>query len=51
MMDIEQSVARYLHDSGHSFVNLKAVLFDMDGVNRLGSGNPSLGAYQWLPTD
>lgn len=32
MMDIEQSVARYLHDSGHSFVNLKAVLFDMDGV-------------------
>lgn len=26
------------------------VLYDMDGVNRLADGNPSLGAYQWLPT-
>lgn len=32
MMDIRKSIARYLTDSGHSFINLKAVLFDMDGV-------------------
>lgn len=25
------------------------VMFDMDGVNRLGDGAPSLGAYQWVP--
>ena len=31
-MDIEQTIARYLQGSGHSFINLKAVLFDMDGV-------------------
>lgn len=32
MTDIQSAIARYLSDSGHSFVNLKAVLFDMDGV-------------------
>lgn len=26
-------------------------LFDMDGVDRLSSGDPSLGAYQYTPTD
>ena len=25
------------------------VLYDMDGVDRLSYGNPSLGAYQWVP--
>ena len=32
MNDIQTSKARYLQGSGHSFVDLKAVLFDMDGV-------------------
>lgn len=32
MIDIQSSIARYLRDSGHSFIHLKAVLFDMDGV-------------------
>ena len=32
MIDIQASIARYLRDSGHSFIHLKAVLFDMDGV-------------------
>lgn len=27
-----------------------AVQYDMDGINRLGNGNPSLGAYQWTPS-
>lgn len=27
-----EAIARYLKDSGHSFIDLKAVLFDMDGV-------------------
>lgn len=31
-MNIQESIARYLQGSGHSFINLKAVLFDMDGV-------------------
>lgn len=25
------------------------VRYDMDGIDRLGDGNPSLGAYQWVP--
>lgn len=29
---MQQSIARYLKDSGHSCIHLKAVLFDMDGV-------------------
>lgn len=32
MNEIQESIARYLQGSGHSCVNLKAVLFDMDGV-------------------
>lgn len=32
MNNIQESIARYLQGSGHSFVNVKAVLFDMDGV-------------------
>ena len=32
MNSIHQSIARYLKDSGHSCIRLKAVLFDMDGV-------------------
>ncbi len=32
MMQIETAIARYLKSSGHSFIHLKAVLFDMDGV-------------------
>jgi len=31
-MNIKESIARYLYGSGHSYINLKAVLFDMDGV-------------------
>lgn len=31
-MEIQESIARYLKGSGHSFIKLKAVLFDMDGV-------------------
>lgn len=31
-MNIQESIARYLQRSGHSFINLKSVLFDMDGV-------------------
>lgn len=31
-MNIEEAKARYLKSSGHSCINLKAVLFDMDGV-------------------
>ena len=32
MNSIQQSIARYLQGSGHSYIHLKAVLFDMDGV-------------------
>ena len=32
MNGIETAIARYLQNSGHSFIHLKAVLFDMDGV-------------------
>jgi HAD superfamily hydrolase (TIGR01509 family) len=32
MNGIETAIARYLQGSGHSFIHLKAVLFDMDGV-------------------
>lgn len=32
MTDISQAIARYLTDSGQSFVHIKAALFDMDGV-------------------
>ena len=32
MIDIQEAIARYLRDSGHSFIHIKAVLFDMDGV-------------------
>ena len=32
MNSIQQSIARYLQRSGHSYIRLKAVLFDMDGV-------------------
>lgn len=31
-MNIQESIARYLQRSGHSFIDLKSVLFDMDGV-------------------
>lgn len=31
-MEIQEAIARYLQGSGHSFINLKSVLFDMDGV-------------------
>lgn len=31
-MEIQESITRYLQGSGHSFIKLKAVLFDMDGV-------------------
>lgn len=32
MNSIQQSIARYLQGSGHYYIHLKAVLFDMDGV-------------------
>lgn len=31
-MNIQESITRYLQGSGYSFIDLKAVLFDMDGV-------------------
>ncbi|MCR4766147.1 MAG: HAD-IA family hydrolase [Bacteroidaceae bacterium] len=31
-MQIEKAIARYLKNSGHPYMHLKAVLFDMDGV-------------------
>lgn len=31
-MNKQESIARYLQRSGHSFINLKSILFDMDGV-------------------
>lgn len=37
-------------DSGDPALVTPLVLTDMDGVNRLSSGNPSPGAYQYVPS-
>ena len=41
----QEAIARYLQSSGYSQIQLKSVLFDMDGV--LFNSMPMLGTRLW----